>query len=158
MGEYYTMRKALLGRDDNAQVLGLPMYLIIIMIVAVAVIAAVIFMIPQGTGMMNAQITENAVIAGNPGNASAFTLNEESVEVIVTTNDEQASPIAGATVMLVGSGDAISDTTNSEGIATLAVQPSLAENSDEDFMKLTVKAAGYQDYSDDQAVTVYRVS
>lgn len=158
MGEYYKMRKVLLGKDDNAQVLGLPMYLIIVMIVAVAVIAAVIFMIPQGTGMMNAQITENAVIAEDPGNASAFTLSETSVEVKVTTNDESASPIAGATVMLIGSGDAVSDTTNGDGIATLDVQPSLAENSDEAFMKLTVKAAGYQEYSDDQAVTVYRVS
>ncbi len=36
-------------RNNEAQVLGLPMYLIIVMIVAVAVIAAVIFMIPQGT-------------------------------------------------------------------------------------------------------------
>jgi hypothetical protein len=52
----------------------------------------------------------------------------------------------------------VSDTTNGDGIATLDVQPSLAENSDEAFMKLTVKAAGYQEYSDDQAVTVYRVS
>jgi hypothetical protein len=43
------------------------MYLIIIMIVAVAVIAAVVVMIPKGTRAMNAQVTANALIAEDPG-------------------------------------------------------------------------------------------
>jgi hypothetical protein len=153
------MRKALLPMDDHAQVLGLPMYLIIVMIVAVAVIAAVIYMIPQGTGMMNVQVTDNAVIAESVGNASKFTFSSDyEVIVKVTTRDESASPIAGATVTLLGSGDAASDTTNANGIASLMVTPTLAENSNEDYMKLNVKAAGYQEYSDEQAVTVYRLS
>ena len=146
-------------KDDQAQVLGLPMYLIIVMIVAVAVIAAVIYMIPQGTAMMNVQVTDNAVIAEAPGNASRFTFSSDyEVTVKVTTRDESTSPIAGATVTLLGSGDAASDTTNANGIATLIVTPTLAENSNEDYMKLKVNAAGYQEYSDEHAVTVYRLS
>lgn len=152
------MIKATFKENDNAQVLGLPMYLIIVMIVAVAVIAAVIFMIPQGTRMMNAQITENAVIAEDPGNASAFTLSNTDVTIKVTTNDNQADPISAATVTLVGSGAAASATTDADGMATLSVTPSLGENVNEDSIKLTVKAAGYQEYTEEDAVTVYRLS
>ena len=152
------MRTPVFVKDDEAQVLGLPMYLIIVMIVAVAVIAAVIFMIPQGTGMINAQIINNAVIAETPGHASAFTFGSYEVEVKVTSNNNPANPIAGATVTLVGSGDADSATTNSNGIATLSVSPSLSENINEGSMKLTVRASGYQEYTDDFAVTIYRLS
>jgi len=144
--------------NDDAQVLGLPMYLIIVMIVAVAVIAAVIFMIPQGTKMLNAQITENAVIAEDPGNASAYTFSSYDVTAKVTTNDNQANPIAGATVTLIGSGAANSGTTDADGMITLSITPSLDENVNEDSIKLTVKAAGYQEYTEGNAVSVYRLS
>ena len=152
------MNKPSFKENNNAQVLGLPMYLIIVMIVAVAVIAAVIFMIPQGTRMMNAQITENAVIAEDPGNASAYTFSNYDVTVKVSTNDNQANPISGATVTLVGSGDAASGTTDADGLITLSITPSLDENVKEDNIKLTVKAAGYQEYTEEDAVTVYRLS
>jgi hypothetical protein len=152
------MIKSTFKENDNAQVLGLPMYLIIVMIVAVAVIAAVIFMIPQGTRMMNVQVTENAVIAEDPGNASSFTLSTTNVTVEVTTNDNQANPISKATVTLVGSGAAASGTTDADGSVTLSVTPSLGENVNEDSIKLTVKAAGYQEYTEEDAVTVYRLS
>lgn len=158
MGECNLLRNAKLRTNDTAQVLGLPMYLIVVMIVAVAVIAAVILMIPQGTGMLNAQVTENVVIAESPGNASAFTfLSTYNVTVKVTTHQESATPVSGATVTLVGSGDVSSNITDGNGIAHLQVTPSLAENSNENYMKLTVKAAGYQDYHDEQAVTIYRL-
>lgn len=152
------MKTTMFMKNDEAQVLGLPMYLIIVMIVAVAVIAAVIFMIPQGTGMMNVQVTNNAVIAEAPGNASAHTFGQKTVEVKVTSSNNPANPIAGATVSLVGSGTADSDTTDPNGIATLTVIPSLGENVNEGSMKLTVRASGYQEYTDDRAVTIYRLS
>lgn len=153
------LRKGSVILDDTAQVLGLPMYLIIVMIVAVAVIAAVIFMIPQGTGMINAQVTENAVIAESIDNASSFTFSSAyNVTIKVTSRDVSSHPLAGATVILLGSGAVDSNITDANGIATLHVIPSLDENSNEDYMKLTVKAAGYQEYSDPYAVTVYRLS
>ncbi len=159
MGECHLLRKARLRTNNFAQVLGLPMYLIVVMIVAVAVIAAVIYMIPQGTGMLNAQVTENVVIAESPGNASKFTFSSSyNVTVKVTTHQDSANPVSGATVTLVGSGDVSTDITNGNGIAQLQVTPSLAENCNEDYMKLTVKAAGYQEYHDDYAVTIYRLN
>ena len=134
------------------------MYLIIVMVVAVAVIAAVIFMIPQGTQTMNALVTENAVIAEDPGNASEFTFSQSyDVSIKVTTNDDRADPLQDATVTLIGSGVASTASTNAEGIATLSITPTLAENINEATVKLTVKATGFQDFSDDDAVTIYRL-
>ncbi len=128
------------------------------MVVAVAVIAAVIFMIPQGTQTLNAQVTENAVIAEDPGNAASFTFsNSYDVQVKVTTNDERADPIKDATVTLVGSGVAASALTTADGVAELSITPALNENINEATIKLTVKASGFEDFSDDDAITIYRI-
>ena len=150
--------KSFISKND-AQVLGLPMYLIIIMIVAVAVIASVLFMIPQGTKTLNAIVTENPVIAEDPGNASAFTFSSAyDITVQVTSNDDRADPISGATVSLVGAGVAGSATTNGDGIASLSITPQLGENINEASVKLIVKAQGHEDFQDLDAITVHRLS
>ncbi|MEA3458648.1 MAG: hypothetical protein U9R21_08230 [Candidatus Thermoplasmatota archaeon] len=152
------MKKNSFRKDERGQVLGLPMYLIVVMIVAVAVIAAVIVMIPQGTQTMNALVTDNAVISEDVGNASKFTFNGSyDVMIKVTTNDERADPIADATVTLVGAGVAESDTTDANGEVAISVTPTLGANVNEAHIKLTVKAAGFEDFEDDTAVTVYRL-
>ncbi|RLF58675.1 MAG: hypothetical protein DRN27_04815 [Thermoplasmata archaeon] len=152
------MIKEKILHNNKAQVLGLPMYMIIVMIVAVAVIAAVLFMIPQGTKTMNALVSENAVIAEDPGNSSAFTFSSSyDITIQVTSNDNRADPVSGATVSLIGSGIASSGTTNGEGIATISVTPELGENINEASIKLIVKAQGFEDYSDINAVTVHRL-
>ncbi len=144
-------------KNQDGQVLGLPMYLIIVMIVAVAVIAAVIFMIPQGTRTMNALVTQNPVIAESHANAEAFTLAAKDVVVKVTTNDERADPIKDATVLLVGAGFSGSGTTDGNGEVTISVAPSLGENINEAHIKLVVKATGFEDFEDDQGITVVRL-
>jgi hypothetical protein len=152
------MKKRTYINTESAQVLGLPMYLIIVMVVAVAVIAAVIFMIPQGTQTMDALVTENAVIAEDPGNASAFQFSAPyPITIKVSTNTERADPIQGASVILVGAGIAETATTDGAGIAKFSIQPSLAENTNENAIKLVVKAAGFEDFTDTQAIMVYRL-
>jgi len=147
-----------LRRNSNGQVLGLPMYLIIVMIVAVAVIAAVIFMIPQGTKTMNAQIISGSVETGD-GSTGEITLSDFDVQIQVTTNDERKDPIEGATVRLVG-GHTVSESqnpTDADGYTTLTVTGAkLDPNINEAYLKMTVKAAGYEDFEDDQAVIIYR--
>ena len=147
-------------KNTEGQVLGLPMYLIIVMIVAVAVIAAVIFMIPQGTRTMSAQVTANALIAETAGDAGAFTFtNSYQVVITVTTNDERADPISGATVTLVGAGAAVEGTTGNDGTVTLpGFSPTLNANVNEAYMKLIVKATGFEDFEDVQAVSIVRLS
>ncbi|RLF41624.1 MAG: hypothetical protein DRN12_02700 [Thermoplasmata archaeon] len=126
------------------------------MVVAVAVIAAVIAMIPSGTKTLQATVIQNPVIGENPGNASAFTFSKTyDVTIKVITNNDKV--VSGATVMLIGAGVAESGITNSDGIVTFSIRPSLGENVNEDHIKMTVKANGFQDYTDEDAITVYRL-
>lgn len=151
------IKRRFFGRNNKGQVLGLPMYLIIVMIVAVAVIAAVIFMIPKGTQTMNAQVTNGSVQTGDGSNGE-ITLGDFTVSVEVRTNDDRRDPIQGAVVRLVG-GHAIaeSDPTGTGGVATLTVTGTkLDANVNEAYMKMTVKASGFEDFEDDQAVIIYR--
>ncbi len=148
--------RRLARRDSSAQVLGLPMYLIIVMVVAVAIIAAVIAMIPHGRKTINAVVIENPIIAENPGNSSAFTFsNSYDVKIRVTSSDGE--PISGATVILLGAGVAESGLTNGEGEVTITIKPYLGENINEDHIKITVKASGFEDYVDEDAIIVYRL-
>ncbi len=137
------------------------MYLIIIMIVAVAVIAAVVMMIPKGTRSINAQVTSNALIAEDPGTdgGGLFTFSKTyTIWVKVTTNDQRAEPISGATVTLTGAGDAGQGKTLDNGTAKISgIKPTLDANVNEAYMTLTVKVAGYDDFVDDTAVTVMRL-
>jgi len=149
-------------KNERGDVLGIPMYLIIIMIVAVAVIAAVIFMIPKATRTMNVQVTSNALIAENPGSdgGGKFTFSKTyTIWVKVTTSDERADPISEATITLVGAGDAGQGKTLDNGSAKITgIKPILDANINEAYMVLTVKATGYEDFSDTKAVSVIRLS
>jgi len=156
------MRYKKLNKNKKAQVLGLPMYLIIIMIVAVAVIAAVLFMMPQGNKMINAQVTTGSVVsAGTLENDGTYNFDDFDVVVKVTTGDERSDPIVGATVRLSGGGIIAEKPTDNTGTASFtgADQISGAKldpNVNNGNIKLTVKASGFEDYTDDSAVSLYR--
>lgn len=144
-------------KNNKAQVLGLPMYLIIVMIVAVAVIAAVIFMIPKGTQTMNAQVTGGSVQTGTVQADGTVTFADFQVSVSVTTNDDRRDPVADATVRLFGGGVAAEGTTNAQGVASFQVTgANLGVGVNEEYMKMTVKASGFEDFEDDTAVLLYR--
>ena len=155
------MKRKTIRGNESGDVLGIPMYLIIIMIVAVAVIAAVVVMIPKGTRTMNAQVTGNALLAENPGSAGggSFTFSKTyTIWVKVTTNDQRADPIADVTVTLVGAGVAGQGKTLTNGSAKITgIKPILDANVNEAYLALTVKATGFDDFIDTKAVSVIRL-
>ena len=149
--------KRCIKKNNEAQVLGLPMYLIIIMIVAVAVIAAVLMMLPQGTKMMDAQVIEGSVHSGD-GSVGDLDITVGTIQVKVTTDDDRRDPIEGAVVRLSGAhGIGESDPTGTDGIATISVTGCMLDSGvNEASMKMTVKASGFEDFEDLNAVTIYR--
>lgn len=150
------MKKRFFKRNDEAQVLGLPMYLIIIMIVAVAVIAAVLMMLPQGTKMMIGQVQSGGVFKGN-GDSGEITVSNVVVTVEVKTNDDRRDPIEGALVRLSGAHGIGEATTNAQGVATVNVGDCVLDPGiNEAYMKMTVKSDGYEDFEDQDAVIIYR--
>ncbi len=153
------MKRKCLLRNENGQVLGLPMYLIVIMIVAVAIIAAVIFMIPRGSQTMSAVVQSGSAFASTTtGVNNEAEFGVLSVNVLVTTNDERNDPIQGATVRLVGGHTVAEGTTDVDGLAeiTVGVGAYLVAGINEAYMKMTVKAAGYEDFEDNTAVLLSR--
>ena len=154
------MKKISFRRNENGQVLGLPMYLIIIMIVAIAVIAAVIYMLPKGTKMMDGVVTSGSVHGSTSvgANNEAQFDNILTVTVQVTTDDDRRDPIQGATVRLSGGHVVAEDTTNAQGIATITVPAGayLVAGINEEYMTMTIKASGYEDFEDDTAVLLSR--
>lgn len=152
------MKKNCLMRNDKAQVLGLPMYLIIIMIVAVAVIAAVIFMMPQGNQMMDARIKTGSAQASTGTDASNNAIfNSFTVTVKVTTKGEYNEPIKDATVRISGYHGIGEGETNSNGVATFDVAGcELPAGVNSGSLTMTVKAEGYEDFKDDSAVELVR--
>jgi hypothetical protein len=148
-------------KNKEADVLGLPMYLIIVMIVAVAVIAAVVAMIPRGTRTLQASVTTGALGAKTQHNGTA-TVNISSLKVKVYSNDERRDPIKGATVTISGLGVAISLSENSTTTGTYdEIQgdlrtAKLPANVNEGYLKLIVKAPGYETFEDPHAILVIR--
>ncbi len=145
------------GRNKKAQVLGLPMYLIIIMIVAVAVIAAVLFMIPQGSKMIDAQVEGGIISIEGEGRITGE--NSETIIISVFSKDDQKNTLSGATVKLIGAGIAFVDTTEDDGTITIPANDLTAvleSNKNEDSVVLTIEAAGYEKYEDTDAISVVR--
>lgn len=150
-------------KNKEADVLGLPMYLIIVMIVAVAVIAAVVAMIPRGTRTLQASVTTGAVLGANKTQPNGTaTVEISSLEVKVYSNDERRDPIKGATVTISGLGVAISLSENSnttgkyDGIQGDLKTAKLPANVNEGYLKLIVKAPGYETFEDPHAILVIR--
>ena len=153
------MKKRNFRGNNKAQVLGLPMYLIIVMIVAVAVIAAVIYMIPQGTQTLAASVSSGAAYSSSGTDAeNQATFDQFTVTVMVQTNDEEKNPIKDATVRLSGCHVVAEGTTLADGTTTITVPATayLSAGINEGYMKMTVKAPGYEDFEDDQAVVLIR--
>lgn len=149
------MKKISLRKNNEAQVLGLPMYLIIIMIVAVAVIAAVIFMMPQGSRHIDAQITSGSIIS-DTGTGEIRPSGDVTIRVV--TKDSRADPLSGATVTLSGAGVAREEITNDNGEFTFTgVTAFLDANKNEDYITVTIRASGFEEYKDTQAIRVVRV-
>jgi hypothetical protein len=150
------MKKRFLKKNNDAQVLGLPMHLIIIMIVAVAIIAAVLMMIPRGTKMMIGQVQSGGVFKGD-GSAGEISVTNVVITVEVKTNDDRRDPIQGALVRLSGARGIGEATTNHQGIAVVNVGECILNHGvNEAYLKMTIKAEGYEDYEDQRAVLIYR--
>jgi len=147
-----------LNKNNKAQVLGLPMYLIIIMIVAVAVIAAVLFMLPQGNKTLKYTIEEYSVVAGNPPNQDGeCEFDDFTVKLYVYSADQRGDPVFGAKVRLSGGGVVGEDTTDSDGLAEIPIlDAKLNPGINYADMQLTIKAPGFEDFTDDSAVYLYR--
>jgi len=153
---------------DRRGIEGLPMRLIIIVVVAAAVIAAILAMI----GMVNPKDSFQIEYAGTHGITNCedgdgnlvkvtATGSEEvkdiTFEATIKVYDSKGNPVKGATVVLAGAQSAGSGTTDANGVATVKVEGAvLRANDPQAYMSLTVKASGFHDYKDEEAILLQR--
>lgn len=155
MGDTIIIKK--FEKNNNAQVLGLPLYLIIIMIIAVAVIAAVMAMMTDlGTPQKMNAICDPASFTAED-NATyvdgIYVYNDLDIKVKVTRSGGAADSVRHATVILEGGGAIAHGKTEEDGTKTLTLSGiEVPANTDKTWISLTVKADGYEDYTDGSAV------
>jgi hypothetical protein len=146
-----------LNRDNEAQVLGLPLYLIIIMIIAVAVIAAVMAMMSDlGTPQKMNAVCDPASFTAQD-NATylngVYKYEDLDITVRVTRSGGAADPVRDATVILEGGGAISHKKTLEDGTIKLTLSGvEVPANTDKTWISITVKADGYEDYQDGNAV------
>ncbi|MBC7081233.1 MAG: Ig-like domain-containing protein [Thermoplasmatales archaeon] len=165
------MRK---GRNlfrDKRGIEGLPMYLIIIVVIAVAVLAAVLAMMKYITFDKPIEATCTKITgSGNVISGEGYlvrvkakgmerVLNIDFTAEIKVYEKNTNKPISGATVTISGAGTAGSNKTDATGVAKINIKGAkLEENQEEIYMRIEVKASGYQSFVDDEGILILRVS
>lgn len=128
-------RKVRLRSDEKGALEGLPLYLILLVVIA-GVSTAIIF-----GWMQSAQSTELGKIEVSAGNDKVVNAGENE-EITVKAYDQDNDPLSGATVVLEGCSINEVDNTNKDGTKTFEVEPSLTENEDFGEITVTVKYTG----------------
>ncbi|MCD6330890.1 MAG: Ig-like domain-containing protein [Thermoplasmata archaeon] len=160
---------------DKRGIEGLPMRLIIIVVVAAVVLAAILAMMkyvkPAGTLQVSYEFDNSYsgqnVLDTSSGNVILVDAKDEgmgevnpiSFKINIKVTDTNGKPVSGATVILTGAGTAAAGETDGNGIAPIEVtNAKLLENQETAYMKVEVKASGYNKYIDEEGVILQRVT
>ena len=80
-----------------------------------------------------------------------------SFKATIEVKDSDGNPISGASVVLQGAHTTASGKTKEDGTVEINVQNAkLEENQQQVYMKILVKAHGYQDFEDDEGILIVR--
>ncbi len=158
---------------DKRGIEGLPMRLIIIVVVAAAVLAAILAMInyinPPGTLKVSCESiipqahvkdgsSGNVILVDASGDVGSSKIEGISFTITIKVTDSKGKPVSGATVILSGAGTAAGGTTGGDGTVPIDVtNAKLEENQETAYMKIEVKASGYNKYIDEEGIILQRV-
>lgn len=134
--------------------LELPINIVVMLVVGMVALAALIAIIPTPTKTMSVSVDPSMIAA----TSSDFTSDVEGV--VVTVTDPDGNPVQGATCILRGAGGVASATSGNDGACNLKKIGdgtfNLPSNQNELNLKLTVKADGFYDYENENAVLVVK--
>ncbi len=128
-------RKVRLRSNEKGALEGLPLYLILLVVIA-GVSTAIVF-----GWMQSAQSTELGHIEVDVGSDNALNTGKEQ-DITVKAYDQNNDPLSDTTVKLQGCGVKEVDSTNKDGTKTFRIEPSLPENEDFGELTVTVKYTG----------------
>lgn len=139
---------------NNYAVIGLPLRLTVSLIIGVAALSFILLFIlnpclfPEKM-IINIEPMVNIIPAG----LDEF---EFSIDVKIAGRDGYA--IKDASVLIKGLGDAVSDTTDSNGKVILKIKPRLEKGVHEGYLDIVVKAGCMEKFSEEKMIKIIRGS
>lgn len=145
---------------DRRGIEGLPMRLVIIVVIAAIVLAAIIAVIGEFKPKGNLSI-ECISVDGQDGNLKTVNglgeINISDFEVVAKVTDSKGNPVSGASVTITGANGAGSGKTGNDGMVTIIVKGAkLNANENEEYMKVTVSASGYNKHVEEGFIVIAR--
>ncbi len=152
-----------LNKDEGA--IELPINIVVMLVVGMVALAALLSIIPKSkdyltVDIINVKIDDGAVQEGNIATLRGD--GQYKVKVNLKVYDKNNDPVEKASVSLSGGGGFGMDQTNSLGEAivtmgdTQSTNVTLRQNQKSVALKLVVKANGFFDYEDENAIQLFR--
>lgn len=131
---------------------GIPIKMVVLTIVGMAGLAAMLVIIENGEKAipeaLHADIGSSNIIFFSDINES------EDISIRIRVAAADGTPVSKASVILSGLGAGSVNVTDSDGNATVKFEKDDFQKIGEGYLKLYVKANGFQDYSNDYAVKI----
>jgi len=146
-------------KDERA--IELPINIVVMLVVGMVALAALLSIIPKSKENMSVDIIDVKVSDDNPykgSSAKVVGAKDHTVTVNIKVYDKNNNPVEKASATLSGGGGFGTDQTNKSGLAkiylggTSGSMVTIRPNQQTVELKIVVKANGFYDYQDEQAV------
>ncbi len=155
-----TLKK--IRKDEQA--IELPINIVVMLVVGMVALAALLSIIPKSKEYLTVDVIDIKINDGAVQEGSIATVGGEGdykVKVNLKIYDKNNNPVDKASVTLSGGGGFGADQTNSNGEAvvtlgeTKSTNVTFRPNQDSIDLKIAVKANGFYDYEDGNAIQIY---
>ncbi|MDP3104291.1 MAG: carboxypeptidase regulatory-like domain-containing protein [Candidatus Methanoperedens sp.] len=146
-------------KDEHA--IELPINIVVMLVVGMVALAALLAIIPKSKESLSVDIIDVKVSDDNPykgSSAKVVGAKDHTVTVNIKVYDKNNNPVEKASATLSGGGGFGTDQTNKSGLAKIYLggtggsRVTIRPNQQTVELKLVVKANGFYDYQDEQAV------
>jgi len=139
---------------NNYAVIGLPLRLTVSLIIGLAALSFMLLFILNpclfpGKMIVSIEPIVNIIPSG-------FDEYEFSIDIKIADRDGYS--IKDASVLIKGLGDAVSNTTNSNGKVVLKIKPRLENGVNEGYLDIVVKAGCMEKFSEEKMIKIIRGS
>ena len=150
-------------KDERA--IELPINIVVMLVVGMVALAALLSIIPKSKEYLTVDVIDIKINNGTVQEGSIATVGGEGdykVKVNLKVYDKNNNPVDKASVTLSGGGGFGVDQTNSYGAAiitlgdTKSTNVTFRPNQKSIELKLAVKANGFYDYEDGNAIQIYQ--
>jgi hypothetical protein len=150
-------------KDERA--IELPINIVVMLVVGMVALAALLSIIPKSKEYLTVDVIDIKINDGAVQEGSIATVGKEGdyrVKVNLKVYDKNNNPVEKASVTLSGGGGFGTDQTNSYGEAivtlgdTKSTNVTFRPNQKSIDLKLAVKANGFYDYEDGNAIQIYQ--